>query len=191
MYRKPGEATKTELAGDDPYGKQAAIARCVPMWGGCSGGFGILAFHKSKKISQTEWIQALRSGVVKKVLKDTNPHNRTGPWHLLCDNEGFLEAKEVKKMYKKLRVKLWHVPPRSPDLAPVEKMWAWLRKHLRAMDLKDAIAKRPVLGKTAYRERVRRTLKTLKAQQTAKNIANSLRKSCRMVLKAKGAAVRG
>ena len=56
---------------------------------------------------------------------------------------------------------------------------------------KDAIAKCPVLGKTAYRERVRRTLKTLKAQQTAKNIANSLRKSCRMVLKAKGAAVRG
>jgi hypothetical protein len=80
---------------------------------------------------------------------------------------------------------------RSPDLAPLEMMWAWLRKHLRAMDLKDAIAKRPILGKTAYGEHVRRILKIKKAQQVGKNIANSLHKSCRMVLKAKGAAIRG
>ena len=43
------------------------------------------------------------------------------------------------------------IPPRSTDLRPVEKFWSWLRRKLRAMDLKDAVAKRPVLGKMAYK----------------------------------------
>ena len=78
-------------------------------------------------------------------------------------------------------------------MAPVVKMRAWLRKHLRAMDLKDAMAKpqRPILGKTAYRECIRRVLKSKKAPEVAKKCANSLRKSCRLVLKANGAAIRG
>jgi len=192
MWRTHSESVKAELAGDDPYGKQAKLARCIPLWGGCAaGGFGILAFHKTKKISQDEWLKALRSGAVKKAIQSTKPGKKTGPWHLLCDNEGFLESKEAKKLYKKVGIKLWHVPPRSPDLNPIEKVWAWLRRHLRRMDLKDAIAKRPVLGKTAYRERVRRVLKGKKAKNVASRCALSLRKTCRQVVKAHGQATRG
>ena len=102
-----------------------------------------------------------------------------------------MEAKDAKKLYTKLRIKLWHVPPRSPDLNPVEKFWAWLRKHLRAMDLKDAVAKRPVLGKSAYRERVRRVLQTKRAQNVAKNCALGLRKVCKQVLHGQGVATKG
>ena len=61
---------------------------------------------------------------------------------------------------KKDGVKLWHVPAKSPDLNPVEMVWAALRKKLRKMDLADAVAKRPVLDKSAYTARVRRVLKT-------------------------------
>ena len=59
------------------------------------------------------------------------------------------------------------------------------------MDLNDAVTGRPVLGKMAYKDRVRRVIKTLKAQTVAANIAKGLRKTCRAVLKAKGAAVKG
>jgi len=192
MWRKRNEALSPELAGDDPYGKQAGIARCVPMWGGISAnGFSIVAIHESKKMQDYEWERCLTSGGLKKALQSINPRNKTGPWTILCDNEGFLETSEVKKLYKKLRVKLWHCPARSPDLNPVELFWAWLRKRLRALDLADAVAKRPVLSKFAYTQRVRRVLKSTKAQTTAKNIALRLKKTCRAIVAGGGAAVDG
>ena len=62
---------------------------------------------------------------------------------------------------------------------------------MHKLGLKDAVAKRPVLGKTAYRERVRRVLQTKKAQQVAKSCALGLRKVCRAVIKGGGIATRG
>ena len=56
------------------------------------------------------------------------------------------------------------------------------------MDLADAKAQRPVLGKTAYRERVRAVCKTQKAQTVAKNQTMLMKRVCRMVLKKKGGA---
>jgi len=56
------------------------------------------------------------------------------------------------------------------------------------MDLADAVAKRPVLGKTAYTARVRRVLKSKKAQGVAARCANSLRSVCEIVDKKRGAA---
>jgi len=45
------------------------------------------------------------------------------------------------------------------------------------MDLNDLVKKRQVPGRTAYKERVRRLLKSPKAQQVAKNIYRGLRKT--------------
>lgn len=73
----------------------------------------------------------------------------------------------------------------------MELFWAWLRRKLRALDLKDSIAERPVLGKMAYTQRVRRVCKTQKAQTVAKNIALRLKKACRLVVKGGGAAIKG
>ena len=56
------------------------------------------------------------------------------------------------------------------------------------MGLADALAKRPVLSKPAYTERVRRVLKTKKAQTVAANCANSLRRTCKEVKLKRGAA---
>ena len=102
-----------------------------------------------------------------------------------------MDSKKAKALYTRIGIRLWHVPARSPDLNPVEKFWAWLRKHLRKLDLKDAVAKRPVLGKVAYRERVRRVLQTKKAQKVAKSCALGLRKVCKAVIKGGGIATRG
>ena len=81
--------------------------------------------------------------------------------------------------------------PGSPDLNPVERFWAWLRTALRQLDLQDAVAKRPVLGKAAYKERIKRICKSKRAQRVAVNIAGGLKKVCLEVVANKGAASRG
>ena len=61
----------------------------------------------------------------------------------------------------------------------------------RAVDLADALAERPVLGKTAYRARVRRVMESAKSQTVAGNFAKGLRGTCTRVVAAKGASVKG
>ena len=73
-----------------------------------------------------------------------------------------------------------------PDLNPVEKFWEWLRRKLRVLDLKDAVAKQPILSKSAYRERVHRVPKSKQAQTSAANCALGLRKVSKEVVQ-KGA----
>ena len=80
------------------------------------------------------------------------------------------------------------MPPKSPDLNPVEKFWAWVRKQLRAQDFADLRARRKVLGKTAYTVRVKKLLRSARAQQVASNITLGFKKVCRQVVKNKGAA---
>ena len=96
-----------------------------------------------------------------------------------------------KKTRDRAGVKLWSIPPRSVDLNAVERFWAWLRKKLRSMDLADAGAKRPLLGKMAYRARTVRGLKTKRAQEVAINIARGYKRTCKSIIAAKGAAVKG
>ena len=84
--------------------------------------------------------------------------------------------------------KLWKIPPKSPDLNPIERFGAWLKQKLRAMDLASALKARLVLGKTAYIECARRVLKGSRAQAVAKNQANTLRKVCEAIVQKQGAA---
>ena len=58
------------------------------------------------------------------------------------------------------------------------------------MDLADLVAGRAVPGKLAYKERMKRLLKSPKAQQVAKNFLRNCTVS-KKVIKAKGGAVLG
>ena len=89
-----------------------------------------------------------------------------------------------------LRVHCWlkFIPPRSPDLNPVEQVWAHLKRKLKAMDLADAVAQRPLLGKTAYKLRVRRLVRSRSFQRIAANVAMGLKKTCKEVIRKRGAA---
>ena len=107
---------------------------------------------------------------------------------VICDNEGFLEVPASEKAHAKAKVKLWPIPPRSPDLNPVERFWSYLRRRLRAMELKDFLAKKPVLTKAQYKVRVQNPVKTKKVQTAAANCALGLRKMCQIVIRKKGAA---
>ena len=110
------------------------------------------------------------------------------PSRLLCDNEGFLEAKVSKAYYKKKKISLLHNSARSPDLNPIESFWGWLRRQLRLRELEAIRLGRRALGKTAYKAMLRRFLRTKKAQDVAKAKWSAFKKVCKIVVKKKGAA---
>jgi len=189
MWRKPSESFNPRLAGKDDYPNQVPLARSVPLWGGCScKGFSVVLFHPRKKLNSDDWVRAVDSGKLRKAITDLHPVKRAGPWTVLCDNESFLETDDARAAHGRARVKLWHIPPKSPDLNPVERFWSDLRRRLRQMDLKDLLAKKPVPSKQAYKARVRALLKTKAVQTSAANTAKGLKKVCKLVVKKKGAA---
>ena len=189
MYRKRNEAAAPELAGDDPYGDQVPLARSLPMWAGISeNGFAVITFHPNKKIKSEEWAKAVNRGKLVKAIRQLRPVKKRGPWHILCDNEAFLRAPASRQAHGEAKVVLCKMPPRSPDLNPIERFWAWLRKRLRALELKDLKARRKRIGKTAFRARVRSVCGSAKAQTVAASCAAGLKKVCRLVVLKKGAA---
>eukprot|EP00973_Karenia_brevis_P045833 6348461-Karenia_brevis.AAC.1 len=131
IWRKHNESLSPLLAGADEYGKQVPMARAVPMWGGCSeGGFSIILFHATKKITKAEWRAAVTAGKLKNAILKLDPVKAEGPWHVICDNESFLRAKDSNATHKEANVKLWKIPKHSPDLNPAERFWSWMRKKL-------------------------------------------------------------
>lgn len=193
MWRKDNEAASPELAGDDPYAKQVPLSRAVPLWGAISGaGFRELTYHASKKLSIPEWQnQVLNSGALMKACRELQPGRHEGPRRILCDNETFIKAKVCRQFYKKKHIVLMPIPPKCPDLNPIEQFWGWLRRRLRLRDLEDLRKGRPVIGKTAYRVRVKAILRSKAAQNVAKAKFNRLKKVCQEVFLKKGAASRG
>ena len=190
MWRKPNEAKHPRLAADDDFQKQVPLSRALPFWGGISqGGFATVLWHLNRKKTHTEqWAAAVRAGNLTNALRSINPANQRGPWHVLCDNETFLRTRASLDAYRPRRVVLWDVPAKSPDLNPVERFWAWVRKTLRRMDLADLRARRPPLTKPEYAMRVRRLLATQTAQRVAGRCAAHFRASCQKVHDNRGAA---
>ncbi len=191
MWRKRGEAAKPELSGDDPYADQIPLSRALPLWGAISAkGYADIVYHKTKKVDSDEWLSTLRSGSLMTAVRQLRS-TRSGPYRLLCDNERFLNARPCRPVYERHNIELLQIPPRSPDLNPIERFWGWLRKWLRLKDFQDLRRGRPALGKTAFKARVKAFLRTQKAQNAAKAQWKSLKSVCKEVARKKGAAARG
>ena len=172
-----------ELAGKSEFSKQIPLKDAVPLWGGISSkGFHLLTFHPTKKLQQPEWEKALNKGALTAALPGS-----TGPWTVLSDNEYFLNSPPSRALYRKLGVRLLQVPARSPDLNPIEKFWGLLRVKLRQLDLKDAQAGRPPIGKSALRQRILAVARTKAAKKAAANYIRGLRKVCLEVVAKNGA----
>jgi len=187
VWRKPEEAGNPTLAGGDRYSKQVPQARLVPMWGGiAAGGFAVVLWHERRKVTSGEWAQDLV-----RALQSVNPGRTRGPWSVLCDNESFLRAGPSAAAHRRCNVSLWKLPAKSPDLNPVEKFWSWVRMRLRAMDLQDLTARRPVLGRMAFKQRVRRLVATARARQVAAACVRNLTKVAAEVVRRRGAPSRG
>ena len=157
MWRKPGETADPELAGQDNMTKQVPLSRAIPLWGGISeGGFAEVLVHPNKKLTQAEWTAAVRSGKLTGAIRKLKPELPKGPWHVICDNEKFLHANESKKAYAARPLKMWHIPPRSPDLMPLDYS-LWNEVESRTLD-KKGHEEEPL---ASYKKRLNLTAKRL------------------------------
>ena len=82
------------------------------------------------------------------------------------------------------------MPPKSPDLNSVDRMWAWDRKELRMKDLVDLQARRRVPSTQAYKARIVSLLQSRRAQEVASKYARGYRQVCTDVVKARGPRTR-
>ncbi|PFX11510.1 hypothetical protein AWC38_SpisGene24722 [Stylophora pistillata] len=179
------------LAGQNPYPSQCPHSRAVPLWGGLSeGGFHVVAFHKARKFTTEEWCNVVRRGKLKKAIQALEPIKPHGPWKVLCDNEAFLHTASSRRTMAAEGITVWSMPASSPDLNPVEKFWAWLRKRIHHLDRKDLREKRPAIGMLAFKARVRAIISSRRAQTVAARIAGGFKKTCKEVIAKKGGMAR-
>ena len=149
-----------------------------------------MMFHRKHKFNTEEWVAGVKRGRLTGAIRSLNPVKEHGPWFVLCDNEAFLRTRDSAAAHATANVILCSVPPRSPDLNPIEKFWAWLRNRLRQRDLEDLQAGRPALGKNAVKDRVRAICRSQHARRVAAACALGLRKVCLEVIAKKGAMAR-
>ena len=50
--------------------------------------------------------------------------------HLFCDNAPYYRNKSVKKYLETSRLKLHFLPPYSPNLNPIERLWKWMKERV-------------------------------------------------------------
>lgn len=55
----------------------------------------------------------------------------------IMDNMGTHHSKEVKKVIKDLKINVVYLPPYSPDLNPIEKMWSKIKSILRKLKTRN------------------------------------------------------
>ena len=104
-------------------------------------------------------------------------------------SESFLRSAAARRGHRRARVVLWTMPPRSPDLNPIEKYWSWLRRRVLQKDLQDLREGKPVPGRMAYIARMRAINRTQQVQAVAGNCAQGLRRVCRLIVEKRGIAV--
>ena len=188
MWRRDNEAAAPDLSGADDYQDQVPKSCAVPLWGAISAdGFQEITYHERRKLNREDWLREVKAGKLSAAVKKLQPGRHEGPRRLLCDNESFMAGNECKKEYRKRNIQLLNIPPRSPDFNPIESFWGWLRQAMRRRDLEDLRNKRPALGKTAWMCRLKRLLKTQKAQNVAKKKFQNFKKVCKVVYKKNGA----
>lgn len=63
-------------------------------------------------------------------IRRKNP--KEGPIYLVLDNASYNRAESVKNLAKYLEIKILYLPPYSPNLNPIERLWKFMKKKLLA-----------------------------------------------------------
>jgi transposase len=50
--------------------------------------------------------------------------------HLFCDNARYYRNKKVQEYLKTSKIKLNFLPPYSPNLNPIERLWKWMKQRV-------------------------------------------------------------
>jgi len=94
--------------------------------------FGAYAYGQSTaiRIEIFAWANAESTCAFLKTLRSTYPDRRLV---VVWDNVSYHHAKMVAACAATLGIELVFLPPYSPGLQPVERLWAWLREELQAL----------------------------------------------------------
>lgn len=75
--------------------------------------------------------ETINSKSILKLLKKLQKHQPTGKIHIILDNASYHHAKLVTSYLKKQRrIKLVFLPPYSPNLNPIERLWRLMHQKL-------------------------------------------------------------
>ena len=86
--------------------------------------------HLSEAI--TAQYQTINSESVKDFLSQVREQYQTsGRIHLILDGAGYHRSEEVKQCAKSLNIELHYLPPYSPNLNPIERLWKVMNEHAR------------------------------------------------------------
>lgn len=74
--------------------------------------------------------QKINTDATMDLLEALRKHQPKGWIYLLCDNAGYYQSPEVKLYAKSLAIKLIHLPPYSPNLNLIERVWKFFKKKV-------------------------------------------------------------
>jgi len=77
-----------------------------------------------KTVNQSSICELLRA------IRAKNP--KEDKIYLVLDNAAYNRAKSVKRLAKKLSIRLIYLPPYSPNLNPIERLWKFMKKKIMA-----------------------------------------------------------
>lgn len=78
---------------------------------------------------QTDWVDSSSICEFLLKLRKANPDSH---WiHVILDNARVHKNKEVHEFAEKWRIKLHYLPPYSPNLNPIERVWKLMHEHVR------------------------------------------------------------
>jgi len=61
-------------------------------------------------------------------IEEAYPHKRK--IHVFCDNAPYYRNKEVREYLKNSKIALHFLPPYSPNLNPIERLWKWMKERV-------------------------------------------------------------
>ena len=72
-----------------------------------------------------------RDAVVDTLVQLRNQHGSKGAIHLILDQAPYHRAQEVKDKANELNINLVYLPPYSPNLNLIERLWKVMNEHVR------------------------------------------------------------
>ena len=90
-------------------------------------GFYALGSDRSVLLHTASWATAETTNEALRKLRDQHPARRI---IVIWDNVRYHHSRLVRTEAAQLGIELRFLPPYSPDLMPVERLWSWLRQEL-------------------------------------------------------------
>jgi len=82
--------------------------------------------------AQVKRYEKVNSETIQHFFTELRAHNGSdNRIHLILDGAGYHRAQVVKDKANELNIKLHYLPPYSPNLNPIERLWKVMNEHVR------------------------------------------------------------